>query len=141
MMPEKFPLPLLIAGRTGDHAFESKIASFPNIQREADVSPQKMISLIRHAQAIVVHSVHAEGIKLKLFPALYHGRFVLANGLSATKTPLDEALHFYEPDTFDNVLTTFSQVSFDDQMRERRKQILSAMPDDATKARQILRYL
>ena len=100
-----------------------------------------MISLIRHAQAILVHSLHPEGIKLKLFPALYHGRFVLANGLSATKTPFDEAIHFYEPDTFENVLTTFSQVAFDDLMLERRKQILATMPDDATKARQILRYL
>jgi len=141
MIPGKFALPLVIAGRAGDQAFESKISSFPNIQREADVSPQKMISLIRHAQAILVHSVHAEGIKLKLFPALYHGRFVLANGLSATKSPLDEAIHFYEADTFDNVLTAICQDSFDEQMLERRKQILASMPDDATKARQILRYL
>jgi hypothetical protein len=100
-----------------------------------------MIALIRQAQAILVHSLHAEGIKLKLFPALYHGRFVLANGLSATNTPLDEAIQFYENDTFDHVLTTTSQVFFDDQMLEKRKQILAAIPDDATKARQILRYL
>ncbi|HEX5111304.1 MAG TPA: hypothetical protein VFV79_00545 [Saprospiraceae bacterium] len=101
----------------------------------------KMISLIRHARTILVHILHPEGIMLKLFPAVSHGRIVLANGLSATKSPLEEAIHCYEPDTFDNVLTTFSQAAFNVLMLERRKQILATMPDYATKARQILRYL
>ena len=141
MIPEKFPLSFVIAGRAGDQSFESKISSFPNIQREADVSPQKMISLIRHAQAIIVHSLHAEGIKLKLFPALFHGRHIIANPLSATHSPLDEVIRFYEPDNFGQVLTEVSKTPFDEKALERRKQILATLPDDATKARQILRYL
>lgn len=141
MIPGDFALPMVVAGRAGDQAFESKISSFPNIIREADVSPEKMVSLIRHAQVILVHSLHAEGIKLKIFPALFHGRFIMANGLSATHTPLDEVIQFYEPDTFFDVLREMNKTPFEEQDLERRKQILASLPDDATKARQILRYL
>jgi hypothetical protein len=141
MIPEKFSMPFVVAGRAGDQAFESKIASFPNIRREADVSPENMISLVRHAQVILVHSLHAEGMKMKLFPALYSGRFIMANSLSATHTALDEAIHFYEPDNFISMLTELSQVPFDEKALDHRKQILTSMPDDATKARQIIRYL
>ena len=141
MIPESFPLSLVVAGRSGDQAFESKIASFANIRREANVSQDKMTELIRHAHIILVHSLHAEGMKMKLFPALFQGRFIAANRLSASNSVLDDAIHFYEPTTFIPILLQLSSASFDEGELKNRKTILAQMPDDATNARQIIRYL
>jgi len=141
MIPEGFSLPLVVAGRSGDQAFESKIESFANIRREANVSQDKMTELIRHAQIILVHSLHAEGMKMKLFPALFQGRFIAANRLSASNSVLDDAIHFYEASTFVSILQQLSAASFDEKELNTRKTILAQMPDDATNARQIIRYL
>ena len=62
-------MPLVIAGRAGDSAFEAKVSSFPNIQRKVNVSQAEMGDIIGNAQVILIHSLHAEGMKLKLFPA------------------------------------------------------------------------
>ncbi len=75
--------PVVVAGRSGNKSFEEKLTRFPNLRREADVSEEKMIQLIQQAQIILIHSLHIAGMKLKIFPALYHGRFVAASANSA----------------------------------------------------------
>jgi len=141
MLPAAFSMPLVVAGRSGDQGFESKISSFPNIRREADVSQDAMLHLIRHAQVLLVHSLHEEGMKMKLFPALFRGRFVAANQLSATKSALDDAIQFYNAENFTSILTRLASTSFDESALKERQRILSQLPDDATNARQIIRYL
>ena len=141
MIPEGVSMPLVVAGRSGDQGFESKISSFPNIKREADVSQDAMLQLIRHAQVILVHSLHEEGMKMKLFPALFRGRFVAANQLSATKSGLDNAIQFYNAENFTSLLTQLVRTSFNETDLKERQRILSQLPDDATNARQIIRYL
>lgn len=141
MIPGEFALPLVVAGRSGDHAFESKIISFPNLRRETDVTEGKMTELIRHAHIILVHSLHAEGMKMKLFPALFRGRFIAANRLSASHSVLDEAIQFYEPATFIPMLNQLRAASFNESALNHRKMILAQLPDDATNARQIISYL
>ncbi len=141
MIPVGFKLTLVIAGRSGDPAFESKLSSFVNIRREADVSQEKMSELIRHAHILLVHSLHGEGMKMKLFPALFGGRFIMANRLSETQSILDQAIHFYEPSTFVPVLEALTTTYFTTAELDARKAILNQFPDDPTKARQIIRYL
>ncbi|MDQ3016702.1 MAG: hypothetical protein M3R25_08295, partial [Bacteroidota bacterium] len=71
--------PVIIAGRSGEKAFEEKLTKYPKLRREVDVSEGRMLELVRDAQIIIVHSRHSSGMKVKLFPALYQGRFILAN--------------------------------------------------------------
>lgn len=134
-------MPIVVAGKAGDSSFESKVASFPNLRREANVTQDKMMDIIRKAQVTLIHSLHAEGMKLKLFPALYRSRFVAANSLSRTGTSLDDALHFYTPDTMTDVIHFLYNQPFTQEELNMRQFILGTQPDDQEKARQIIRYL
>jgi hypothetical protein len=134
-------MPLVIAGKAGDSGFESKLTSFPNIRRESNVSQDSMSDIVRKAQVILIHSLHAEGMKLKLFPALYRGRFVAANPQSRTETSLDDALHMYTPETLPDVLDFLYNQPFTQEEVAMRQFILGTQPSDQEKARQIIRYL
>jgi hypothetical protein len=100
-----------------------------------------MIDLIRNAQLILVHGLHGAGMKLKIFPALYHGRFVAATANSRTNTSLDKALHFYQPDEVGTIIKTYWPKAFSVDMIHERVAVLSQQPTDDEKAGEILRYL
>jgi hypothetical protein len=87
--------PVVVAGRSGEPSFEEKLLKYPNIRREADVSEDKMSELIREAQIVIIHSRHSAGMKVKVFPAVYQGKYIIANENSKTHTNLDKALHIY----------------------------------------------
>lgn len=140
-IPDDQPYPIVAAGRSGDLSFEEKLSRFPNLRREADVTQDKMIDLIRNAQLVLVHGLHGAGMKLKIFPALYHGRFVAATANSRTNTSLDKALHFYHPDDVGAVIKTYWSQSFSEDMVKERVAVLSQQPPDDQKAGEILRYL
>ena len=134
-------IPLVIAGRSGDKAFEEKLAGRPNIRREPDVSEERMRVLVREAQVIVIHSLHGSGMKLKIFPALYYGRFVVATNNCRTDTGLDKAIAYYLPEHVSPVIRKYWDMAFEPQQIAERKQVLDLLPGDAEKAREILRYL
>jgi hypothetical protein len=141
-IPRGFELPLVVAGRSGESAFESKIRDFANIQREVDVTPSKMTELIRNAQLLLVHSLHAEGMKMKIYPSLYQGRHILANTISGTKTRLDEAMHFYEDvSQLPALLNKYKSLPFTEADIKSRENIIQDIPSDQTKAQQIIQYL
>jgi hypothetical protein len=140
-IPDDQSYPIVAAGRSGDRAFEDKLSTFPNLRREADVTQEKMIDLIRNAQLILVHGLHGSGMKLKIFPALYHGRFVAATSNSRTNTSLDNALHFYQPNEVGATIRAYWPQTFSDAMVNERGAVLAQQPPDDEKAGEILRYL
>jgi hypothetical protein len=133
--------PIIVAGRSGSKAFEEKLTRFPNLTREPDVSQDKMIDLIRHAQVIFIHSLHGSGMKLKIFPALYHGRFVAATENSRTNTSLDKTIHFYSTEETSDIVQRLWGQDFSASHIKEREGILSQQPADKEKAEEILRYL
>jgi hypothetical protein len=133
--------PIVIAGRSGDKSFEEKLTRFPNLRREADVSQEKMIQLIQQAQVILVHSLHIAGMKLKIFPALYHGRFIVASANSATLTGLDKAIQFYNDQSLSLLLKQLWSADFTQEDYTSRMEILARHPSDTDKAKEITRYL
>ncbi len=140
-MPSDHPYPIVVAGKSGDRSFEDKMVRFPNLQREADVSQEKMIELIRNAHMIMVHSLHASGMKLKFFPALFHGRFVLASANNKTNTSLDTTIHFYQPAAASMLVEKYWSQEFTAEMINQRTILLEQQPPDIEKAKEILRYL
>ncbi len=141
LAPPRPDRPLVVAGRQGNTRFEARIRALPNIIRHTDVSAEMMMRLIRDAQVTVIHSLHAAGMKLKLFAALYQSRFVAASPKDVTGTPLDQAVHTYTPDTLNALLDVLWLRDFDPEEVARRTIILAGLPDDRAKARQIIRYL
>jgi len=132
---------VVAAGRSGSKAFEEKLARFSNLRREADVTQEKMIALIRDAHIILVHSLHGSGMKLKIFPALYHGRFVAATAQCMTGTSLDQAIVYYQPSSLDVTIKELWTSDFSELQIAERIKILTGQPDDDQKAKEIIRYL
>jgi hypothetical protein len=139
--PPDAVFPVVVAGRSGDRKFEEKLTGFPNLTREADVTHEKMIDLIQGAQIILIHSLHGAGMKLKIFPALYHGRFVAATHQSKTNTALDSAIQFYEPASLQKVVQSLWSQDFTAAHRDIRRDILAQHPSDLDQAKEIIRYL
>jgi len=140
-LPMDAAYPVIAAGRSGDKTFEDKLATFPNLSREANVSQEKMIDLIQRAQVILIHSLHGSGMKLKIFPALYHGKFIAATANCMTHTDLDQAIHFYDNASLSDTLTLLWSSEFTDARLNQRKEILAHHPSDLDKAKEIIRYL
>ncbi len=134
-------VPLVIAGRSGHIDFENRLAAFPNVRRKADLTDDEMHLVIAGAQIILVHSLHGSGMKLKFFPALYHGRFVAATNGTRTGTPMDKAIFWYEPDGVANVIQQLWDLPFSEDMVSERASHLEGLPGDLEKAGEIIRYL
>jgi glycosyltransferase involved in cell wall biosynthesis len=141
-IPKEEAYPIIVAGKSGDSAFEEKLLKYPNITRETDVSEEKMAQLIRDAQVILVHSRHKSGTKVKIFPALYQGRFVVANENSATHTGLDKALHIYQNlADLGPLLKNLWARDFTASDIAERASVLAQLPTDQEKAKEIIRHL
>jgi len=140
-LPEDKKFRIVVAGRSGNKDFERKLMEFSNIQREADVSDEKMIELVQNAQLNVIHSLHEAGMKLKLFTALYHGRFILASDNCKTHTPLDRAVSYYPAGHLGTMIIHFWDRDFTPADIVERKEILMAHPGDTDMAKEIIRYL
>ncbi|MGB4850161.1 MAG: hypothetical protein WBP41_19710 [Saprospiraceae bacterium] len=141
-IPQEDNYPMIVAGRSGDQGFEQKLMKYPNIQREIDVSSDRMSELIRGAQVIIIHSRHPAGMKVKIFPALYQGRFIAANENSLTHTYLDKALHIYPlVQNLGSLLKKLWPLEFSSAQYTERASILSHLPSDREKAKEIIKYL
>lgn len=141
-IPEEDNYPIVVAGRAGDQRFEQKLIKNPNIQREIDVSSERMAELIKGAQIIIIHSRHPAGMKVKIFPALYQGRFIVANENSLTHTYLDKALHIYPlVQNLGSLLKKLWPLEFSSTQYAERASILSHLPSDQEKAKEIIKYL
>lgn len=134
--------PIIIAGKSGDRFFEEKLTQYPNLKREVDVSDTRMHDLIKGAQVIIIHSLNPAGMKVKIFPALYHGRFVVANENSITYTDLDKSIHIYK--NYGELRTILKHLrgrEFTLEDLNQRKVSLSTFPSDSDKARQIIQHI
>jgi len=141
-LPEEDNYPIMVAGRSGDQGFEQKLKNKPNIQREIDVSSERMAELIRDAQVILIHSRHSAGMKVKIFPALYMGRFIAANQNSLTHTDLDKALHIYPlVQDLGSLLKKLWPMEFSSSHLAERASILSHLPSDQEKSKEIIKHL
>lgn len=141
-MPGIDHFPLVIAGKSGDKSFEESLTKYPNLRREMDVSDSRMTELIRDAQVVIVHSRNPAGMKVKLFPALFFGRFIMANRHSLTGTPLDKEFHVYESSKqISSLLDKLWTLEFNHQHLRDRIDILRKHPTDNQKAQALIQHL
>jgi hypothetical protein len=80
-------------------------------------------------------------MKLKIFPALYHGRFVAATMQSKTESMLDRAITYYEHNSVAEIIRQLWAQDFTSSQIAERVKILASQPDDDQKAKEIIRYL
>ncbi|MEO6130686.1 MAG: hypothetical protein ABIQ02_02475, partial [Saprospiraceae bacterium] len=141
LIPRNAQYPMVVAGKSGEEGFEQKLIKYPNLIRETNVTTDRMAELIRDAQIILIHSRHPSGMKVKIFPALYQGRFIAANENSLTHTDLDKALHIYPlVQELGSLLKKLWPMEFSASHAAERTAILSRLPSVQEKAKHIIQH-
>lgn len=80
---------LVIAGKNPDKRLAAKIKKHTNIKLVANPKEKQMNSLLVNAQACVLPTFQATGLKLKLLISLFSSRFVIANNLMIDNTGME----------------------------------------------------
>lgn len=83
-------IPFVIAGKSPSKKIKQIAAQFPNISIVENPSEIYLKQLIQEAHINLLWSMQAEGIKLKLFYALFQGRFVVSNDNIVLNTGLEK---------------------------------------------------
>ena len=86
----KVPKKLIVAGKDPEHKLKSKIDKIQNVKLVSNPSDTKMKDLLANAQACVLPTFQATGLKLKLLISLFSSRFVIANNTMINNTGLDD---------------------------------------------------
>ena len=117
-------IPLVIAGLNPSERLLAKANK--NVLIKANVSHQTMIDLLQNAQANILISFHAAGMKLKLLNALFQGRFCIVNSFMIENTGMDKyCLIGNEPEILKQHLMNIKELSFNTSQIEKRKQLLT----------------
>lgn len=113
---------LRIAGKNPSEKLKKATEKHKNIELIENPSEKTMNELIQNAQINLLWSMQAEGIKLKLFYALFLGKFIIANKNIIENTGL-ESLVYQADDTtqVQKLLTDLFSKEFDDELINFRK--------------------
>ncbi len=84
------PHKLIIAGMNPPKTIYQLASRYNNIEVIANPDEKMMFKLIRDAQANILVTFQASGLKLKLLNTLYNGRFCIVNSTMLNGTNLDE---------------------------------------------------
>ncbi len=118
-------IPFVIAGKSPTTKLKQIALLYHNIKVIENPNDLEMTELIREAQVNLLWSMQSEGIKLKLFYALFQGRFVLSNENIVLNTGL-EKLAFVENDLAKlmSILSNIFLQNFDNEQLINRKNTL-----------------
>lgn len=133
---------LVIAGLDPPKSLIRLIESHPNVELIANPDDQTMFSLIRNAQANVLVTFQATGLKLKLLNTLYQGRFCIANPAMVTGTGLDSLCEMASSENAlrEKINQIFTK-EFDFSEIEKRRTILSANYSNESNANKLVRLV
>ncbi len=131
----KNKIPFIIAGKNPSNNLFEKAKHFSNINIVSNPNEAEMSELIEKTHINLLWSFQAEGIKLKLFYALFQGKFVLANKNVTNNLTLNDCVYSAENITEINkgLELCFSQ-NFDNQHIIKRKELLGTWISNQYKA-------
>ncbi len=135
-------IPLVIAGRNPGHELLKKSRSNPNVTVIANPGKEQLDELIRQAQCHVLPSFNTTGVKLKLINSLFVGRHCLVNPACVEESVLaslcvivQDARHFKK------LIQQYIVLPVDQKNIEQRQKVLTAVFDNRTHAKMIIRLL
>ncbi|MFZ4542679.1 MAG: hypothetical protein ACOYOA_01415 [Saprospiraceae bacterium] len=131
----KNPYAVLIAGKRPSHRLYSAAKTYQNISIVANPDHEQMHEILRDAHIHILWSFQPEGVKLKLYYAVFEGRFVVANKAITQNSELRQFVTAVENATeiADVVHKLFSQV-FDNELISTRSSFLRKLNELQIKA-------
>lgn len=131
-------LPFVITGRNPTASLRQLVTRYQHCCLIANPSEDELQDMLVKAHIHVLPSFTDTGIKWKLLNALYHGRHVVVNGLTASGSGLETACHIVEtPDAFRHLIAQLYHEPFSEKDVEIRRSILKNRFDNAANAEKL----
>jgi predicted nucleic acid-binding protein len=133
------PHQLVIAGMDPPHHLINKCNSFGNVKLITNPDDATMFGLIREAQANILVTFQATGLKLKLLNTLYKGRYCIVNPEMVQGTGLD-ALCEIAADAAElkEKIAMLADKTFDINEVTRRREVLMKNYSNTTNAQKLI---
>jgi len=134
-------MPLIIAGKNPSKKL-LQICKKNSVTCLQNISPEKMEELMCSAHIHLVPSFNATGIKLKLLNALFLGRFVITNTAAVAGSGVESLCSVADsPEELIRQIRYFSQMDFNQNDIERRKEIMESLFNAEKNTRHLVRLL
>lgn len=133
---------LVIAGLEPPEHLVNLVKSYRNISLIANPDDETMFGLIGKAQANVLVTFQATGLKLKLLNTLFRGRFCLVNRSMVVGTGLESLCEIADgADELRNKLDDIMKRDFNLSEVKRRREILSGNYSNEANARRLIHLI
>lgn len=135
----KTDIPFVIAGLNPPQKLKKLAGLYSNITIEANPDDDRMFQLIREAQAHVLVTFQATGLKLKLLNTLYNGRHILVNPSMVSGTLAgDICEQGQDAGELISKLKMLMQKPFDETAMEERKKLLEKYYSNETNVKRLM---
>lgn len=130
-LSSRFPLPLIIAGKSAPARFINKLKPFNGVQLQTDLPQEAMDNLLREASIILLPAIQTTGFRLKLLSSLYKGRHVIADPRLVVDTGLAPLVHLARTkDEWFDIINHLSNKPLDTQDIKLRQRLLNPFSDN-----------
>lgn len=116
---------MIIAGMNPPESIYNLAERYENVEVIPNPNDAQMSSLIRDAQANILVTFQASGLKLKLLNTLYNGRFCIVNNAMLSGTDLEDlCIIGNTSEELISILNEIDNQTFTRQMAEQRESVL-----------------
>jgi hypothetical protein len=136
------PVKLVIAGQNPSQKLIRTVKKNPNISVVPDCSDEEMFMLIRNAQANILITFQATGLKLKLLNALFNARFCIVNPPMVTGTELGVLCEVGNDSAeLQQKVLSLMTASFSESEISRRRQVLQKWHSNSKNCRTLMNFI
>lgn len=136
------PHQLVIAGMDPPQHLIKKCNSFGNVKLISNPDDATMFGLIREAQANILVTFQATGLKLKLLNTLYKGRYCIVNPEMVQGTGLDALCEIAaNAAELKEKITMLADKTFDINEVTRRREVLTKNYSNTTNAQKLIGWI
>jgi predicted nucleic acid-binding protein len=129
---------LVVAGMDPPEHLKKLCSEYPNVSLIANPDDEEMFGLIQNAQANILITFQATGLKLKLLNTLYKGRFCIVNSAMVQGTGLESlCLKGKNANDFQFLINQVFEKEFDLRDVAKRKMLLEKNYSNAANANRL----
>jgi hypothetical protein len=132
----------VIAGKRPSDEMLQEASGLKHVKVIPNPSQVQMNELIINAQVCLLNASQPSGMKLKLINALCQGRHVITSDSVVAGTRLESLCNIAgSPDEWINLTDRLMKEDFTEEMKEKRKPLLSEIADNSLNANKIIKSI